>query len=175
MESAAKIPFSERFNIRLIAFVAIAALLVGYPVYILVREQVSGGVRDAGGGYSEVNLKALSTFLFDQANGTIDDVPQKWRDLDGKKVVLEGEMWDALGAGREVQSFQLVYSIAKCCVTSAPQIQHFVQATPMKGARVENYSGQVRVKGILHVNVQKAEGRVSSVYQLDVEDVEPAG
>src|SRR2546423_12874784 len=109
----AKVPLSERINLRMIVFIAIIALLVGYPVYILISEQLSGGIHTAG-GYVETNLKAMGNFEFSETNGTITDVPQKWRELDGKKLVLVGEMYAGTNASDEVRNFQLVYSIAKC-------------------------------------------------------------
>ena len=174
METAIKIPWTQRINFRLLFFVAFMALLLGYPVYILLDMQLSGGVKQAAGGYLDVNLKAMSTFTFDQANGTEKDIPQQWRDLDGKKVILRGEMWSPTGAGDDVDSFVLVYSIAECCVTSTPQVQHFVHARPMEGKRVQYYEGPVEARGVLHVNVKQDAGRVSSVYQFDVESIRPA-
>src|SRR4051812_41154882 len=104
MNNVAKIPLSERFNLRMIIFIGVIAFLVGYPVYVLIDAQVSGGVKSVAGGYKEVNLKALGNFQFDGQNGTIDDVPPKWRELDGQKVVLVGEMYSDIGAN-EVNRF----------------------------------------------------------------------
>jgi hypothetical protein len=139
----------------------------------MVDMQVTGGVKQLDGGYTYVDLKAMSTFTFDQANGTMNDVPQKWRELDGKKVVLHGEMWEPSGAGPTVEQFELVYSIAKCCFSGPPQIQHFVHSQAQPGAKLGYYEGTVEVKGVLHVNVKKEAGAVKSVYQLDVESVQP--
>jgi hypothetical protein len=171
---AVKVPWSERINFRMLALIAVIGVLVGYPVYVLIDTQVSGGIKAAANGYKEVNLKAMSTFEFDQANGTLQDIPQKWRDLDGQKVILLGEMWQPNVAGNEVQDFALVYSIAKCCVTSTPQVQHFVHSKAMPGKSLSYYSTPVEVRGVLHVNVKSEEGRVASVYQLDVESIKPA-
>lgn len=171
--SVEKVPLRERINLRMIFFIAFITLLIGYPVYWMVKMQVTGGIEKVAGGYSYVDLKAMSTFTFDQNNGTINDVPQRWRELDGKKVVLHGEMWEPQGAGATVSNFELVYSIAKCCFSGPPQIQHFVHSNAQQGASVGYYQGTVEVKGTLHVNVKKDQGRVMSVYQLDVESVEP--
>ena len=95
-----KVPLRERINFRMIFFIAFIALLVGYPVYWMVKMQVTGGIEKVAGGYTYVDLKAMSTFTFDQNNGTINDIPAKWRELDGKKVVLHGEM----GAGMIVST-----------------------------------------------------------------------
>jgi hypothetical protein len=176
METAViKPPFVARINFRLIAFVLVIGALVGYPVYIYLEQTLTGGIKNAGGGFKEVNLKAMSNFPFDNSNGKLEDVPDKWRNLDGQKVILEGEMWSPYMAGNRVHNFQLVYSIAKCCFNGPPQIQHFVQARAVPGASIGYYNGPVRVKGTLHVDVRRDEeaGKVTSVYQLDVEELEP--
>ena len=169
-----KLPLRERINFRMLFFIGFVALLVGYPVYVMVDMQVTGGVKQLSGGYTYVDLKAMSTFTFDQVNGTLDDIPRKWRDLDGQKVILKGEMYDPRGAGQSVDQFVLVFSIATCCVTSTPQVQHFVYSKVVPGNSVNYYGGTVEVRGTLHVNVRKEEGRVSSVYNLDVESTRPA-
>lgn len=171
MESAAKVPWSGRINFRMIIFAAVVLALVGAPVYIYLDSRLSGGIKNHG-DYLEVDLKAMSNFPFDQINGTVNDIPQRFRDLDGKRVMVEGEIWAPNSAGNDLRNFELVYSIAKCCFSGPPQIQHFVQSKPVKGT-IPYYSGLVRVVGTLHVNVQKAGGQVSSVYQLQVESVDP--
>jgi hypothetical protein len=172
-EAAIHIPLSERINFRMIVFFGVFALLIGYPVYWLVHEQLTGGISDAGGGYKEVDLKAMSSFVFDQSNGKLTDIPQKWRNLDGKKVVVYGEMWQPYSANDRIAGFSLCYSIAKCCFSGPPQVQHFVQSKAVNAKNVDYYSGLVKVKGTLHVNVKKEADRVASVYQLDVERVDP--
>ena len=174
MDTAVKIPLRERINFRIITFVALIALLIGYPAYVYIDSALSGGIKHRDDGYVEVDLKAMSTFPFDQVNGTIDDVPQKWRELDGKKVIFYGEMWAPNAASPEIDKFELVYSIAKCCFSGPPQIQHFVQSK-VKNGTVPNYSGLVQVRGTLRVDVQKGEDKVRSVYHLDVEDVQQVG
>src|SRR5918993_3706463 len=170
--SAPYIPLSERFNFRMIGFALVVLLLVGYPMYVYVDSAVSGGIKEAGDGYKAVELQAMSSFLFDQNKGTIDDVPAKWRELDGQKVILEGEMWQPMSAGDRLDSFELVYSISKCCTSGPPQIQHFVHSKVAEGKKVDYYYGLVRVRGTLHVDVKRDAGKVVSVYQFDVEDVE---
>src|SRR5437868_8282170 len=145
MDSALKVPISDRINLRMIAFFGVLLVLIGYPVYIYLDSAVHGGIKDVGNGYKEVDLKAMSVFPFDQINGTMNDIPQKWRDIDGQKVVAYGEMWDAQSAGRSVNTFQLCYSIAKCCFSGPPQVQHFVHCTASDGSSVEYYSGLVKV------------------------------
>ncbi|HEX3357592.1 MAG TPA: hypothetical protein VHS31_11535 [Tepidisphaeraceae bacterium] len=173
MDTAVKVPLSERINIRMILFFGVMLALIGYPVYIYLDSAVHGGIKDIGGGYKEVDLKAMSVFPFDQTNGTVNDVPKKWRDLDGQKIVAYGEMYVGQSAGQEVGSFDLCYSIAKCCFNGPPQVQHFIHSTPAQKANLEYYSGLVKVKGILHVNVTRDQGKVSHVYWMDVDSVDP--
>ena len=171
----APIPLSQRINVRMIVFAAVVLAILAFPVYWYLSVAMTGGIRDAGNGYKEVDLKAMSDFPFDQKYGTIDDVPPSYRALDGQKVILTGEMAPMQSAAPEIDSFQLVYSVAKCCYSGEPQAQHFIYSTVQNGKKVPYYGGLVKVFGTLHVNVKKTEGKVESVYQFDVEDVEPLG
>lgn len=172
MEQAASIPLSERFNWRILVFAAAIAVIVGFPTYWLVDSIVTGGIKDRG-EYKEVDLKAMSDWDFDQVRGTIDDVPARWRALDGQRVLLTGEMWAPNSYGGRLRSFELVYSISKCCFSGPPQIQHFVEARLPEGKAVPHYSGLVKVLGTLHVNVEREDGKVVRVYKMDVERVDP--
>jgi hypothetical protein len=168
--------FTERFPLRMIVFAAIVLVLLGYPVWVYLDSVFSGGVKDLGNGIKQVDLKAMSSFSFDQERGSLDDIPEKWRQLNGHRVVLYGEMWEPNQAGSgKLLSFDLCYSIAKCCFSGPPQVQHFVKARVRPNVEVYHYPNQVKVLGILRVNViHDAEaGKVASVYQLDVEYVEP--
>jgi hypothetical protein len=172
-KTSAPPPAASRVTPRMVFFILVVLLLVGYPVYVFVESAVTGGIRDRG-GYKEVDLKAMSLFHFDQENGTIEDVPQRWRDLDGQKVKVVGEMWDPYSAGNQVVGFQLVYSIAKCCFSGPPQIQHFVQARVVQGKSVGYDTGPVEVTGTLRVKVKRNDvGKITGVYHLEVESVRP--
>lgn len=162
---------ASKINFRVLLFVLVMFALPGTLIYIYVDSVVTGGIKDRG-DYLEVDLKAMSDFPFDQVNGTLEDVPQKWRDLDGKRILVQGEIWAPNAASYKLDEFQVVYSISKCCNTSSPQIQHFVDAKPTSGT-VFNYGGVVKILGTLHVEVQHTNGRVSRVYRMEVEQVEP--
>src|SRR5947207_9072510 len=114
METAVNVPLSERINFRMILFFGVLLILIGYPVYIYVDNAVHGGIKNQG-NYLEVDLKSMGNFPFDGDNGTINDVPSRWRELDGKRVTLQGEVWAPNEAGDSMTHFELVYSIAKCC------------------------------------------------------------
>jgi hypothetical protein len=61
----------------------------------------------------------------------------------------------------------------KCCVQGPPLVQHFVQSKVTGGKTVEYDDGRVKVTGTLHIDVKKAAGHLASIYQLDVDSVEP--
>src|SRR4051812_36721398 len=122
-------PLAERFNLRVLTFVAVFGFLLGVPAYLYLDMALTGGIKNKG-DYYEVDLKAMSTFPFDQSNGRIEDVPKRWRELDGKTVTMVGEIAPGSQSAAGVdQKFDLVYSVAKCCFTGSPQIQHFVKVT----------------------------------------------
>jgi len=172
MDTAVKMPISERINLRLIVFSTIALLLLGYPTYVFVTESLTGGVRDHG-TFKEVDLKAMSNFEMDQNDATLDDIPKTFRALDGQRVMLEGEIYQPFSANDKVAGFQLCYSIAKCCYSGPPKVQHFVNVRVGEGKTVRVYDNLVRVVGILHVKIEKENGKIQSVYSLDVDTVDP--
>jgi hypothetical protein len=171
-EVAMKIPFSQRINLRIVVFAAVVLGLVGYPAYIYLETELTGGIRKLG-DYTKVDLKAMSTFAFDKIAGRLEDVPRQWRDLDGKKVIVEGEMWAPTAAGPTTDRFDLCYSISNCCFTGPPQVQHFVKARPVNGPVPNMHYSRVRVTGVLRVKIEREEGQITSVYQLDVDTIEP--
>jgi hypothetical protein len=155
---------------RTYALIATALFLFGYPMYLYTDALITGGITRRG-DLLVVDLKALSSFEMDQDNGTTQDIPLRYRQLDGKRVLLVGQMWDPYVADGKIRIFTLVYSISNCCFNGPPKIQHFIQATVRPGQAVEYSPDFVDVVGTLHVGVQAAEGHVQSVYRIDVEKV----
>jgi hypothetical protein len=170
-------PQYRRINLRAAAFAAIVLLVVGYPVYRLIEAQWhldrEDRQEDAVGAFTEINIKYLTDFPMDQIKGTNDDIPAKWRQMDGKRVLFVGEMVPGhTMAG--FSDFELVYSTTPRSRVE-PQIQHFIKCRVPLGKTVEYHPGLVAVKGTLHVGVTRDGGgeRISSVYRLAVESVEP--
>ena len=163
-----------RVNARMIVFALVFGLIIGLPIYIYVSSIMTQGISHRADGVTEIDLKFMSTFTLDQTIGRTEDVPQRFRELDGKKVALVGEMWAPNAAGNAVGQFDLVYSIAKCCFSGPPLVQHFVKSTPTQpGTAMPFYSGLVRATGTLHVGVVTEDGKVTSVYRLTVDSVDP--
>jgi len=166
-------PWMQRINWRLIVLASIVLIIVGVPFYIWLDEVVTGGIHDYG-SYKEVDLKAMSTFDMDQQSGTMDDIPVKFRQLDGKRCLMVGEMWNPRSAGDESLSyFVLVYSKTKCCFNGPPLAQHFVDGNVVKGSKIYYYETPVKVWGTVHVFIHKDKGVIKSIYHVDVDKVEP--
>lgn len=159
-------------NVRVILFVLVIGAIAGAPLYVYLKSTLTKGITAGPDGYLTVDLKAMSTFPFDQNYGRLEDVPAQYRALDGKKVILMGEMWVDKQTGPILNRFDLVYSIQKCCFSGPPQIQHFVKSTSADGSPLPYYSGTVKVKGTLKVDVTTEDGRVTGVYHLAVESIE---
>jgi hypothetical protein len=153
------------------ALLAAAIFVLVYPVYTFFDETITGGIHRQG-DLMVVDLKAMSSFNMSQENVTTADIPKRYRDLDGKRVMLTGEMYVPYLAQGPLKNFTLVYSINQCCFNGPPLIQHLVEATVLPGHSAEYLSGAAAVTGTLHVGVQTAEGRIVSVYRMDVEKVE---
>jgi hypothetical protein len=169
-----KLPLSERINFRLVAFLGVIALLVGAPIFIFVQQALTGGVIRRG-DFLEVDLKAMSTFDFNQTDGKQSDVPQRWRELDGKKVLLIGEMWAPEDAGDgNLKKFQLVYSKTKCCFSGPPLVQHFVVCYVNPGAKAVFLDVPVKIYGTLQVKVKNEGGKVVNIYSVKVDNQEQA-
>ena len=169
-----KVPLGSRINVRLIVMLAVVAVPFLYFAYVMARDAMTGGVIDRG-SYAEVDLKSMGSFPFDAVEDDIDNVPEQWRKLDGKRVMLTGEMYAGASAAPKVHEFQLVYSIQKCCFGGPPKVQErvFVKAPP--GKPVPFYWKPVRVVGTLHVQTRRAGDEVISVFEMDVESLEPVG
>jgi hypothetical protein len=159
-------------NWRTWALIGTAIFLFGYPIFEYAETAITGGISRRG-DLLVVDLKALSSFEMDQDNGTNDDIPVRYRQLDGKRVLLIGQMYNPYAASDgQIRVFTLVYSISNCCFNGPPKVQHFIQATVPQGKGVNDWSGDfVNVVGTLHVGVQSAEGHVQSVYRIDVDSV----
>lgn len=171
MEAMMKVPLSQRINLRMILFFGVLIALLGTPLYLFLRETLTGGIQRNGDVYT-VDLKAMGNFPFDPAVGSVNDVPEQFRKLDNKKVALEGQMYAPGSSSNEITDFQLVYSIAKCCFGGPPRVQERVFARAPAGKTVQYYGGMARVIGTLHVQPVKQEGKIVSVFTMDVESTE---
>jgi hypothetical protein len=166
----------DRVNVRMIAVVVVFSLLVGWPVHNLIKGELNHGIEKVGDHFV-VDLKALGNFPFDAVTGTLDNVPPRYRQLDGKRVVLEGFMVVRNDASDDVNKFQLVYNVQICCFRGPPQVQERVFCTVPHGGTTRLYpqNEEIRIYGTLHANADRESpgDRLEMLYTLDVERVEP--
>jgi len=158
---------AQRINIRMIVFAAVFVALIGAPFLIWLQEDLNGGIVNHG-AYYELDLKAMADFYLDQYNGQLRDIPQKWRNMDGKQVELIGEMYAPNASDGNLSSYQICFSRAKCCFSGVPLVQHFVMVHVEPGVTAQWSDGPVANFGTLHVKVIKSGGKLVSVYQLDL-------
>jgi hypothetical protein len=125
--------------------------------------------------YLQTDLKALGNFAFDPTNGTVANVPLPSRALNGRRVVLEGFMYDPQSAADGKTEFQFVYNPTPYW-GGPPSLQERVYAHVAADSPVPLYDMYTfaRVYGVLHVRVVRDDaGRIRSVFDLDVERAEP--
>jgi hypothetical protein len=125
-------------------------------------------------GSGPIDVASLGSFTLDQANGKDADIPPAIRGLDGRRVTLLGEMWQPYsdGNGENVQGFDLERIDQSRGFPVPPHVQAFVRCRISPGRVVTYYPGSVEATGVLHVAVQNDAGRVSSVFRMDVEQVQ---
>lgn len=166
----------QRINPRFLVILGIVLLAIGMPLYIYIDTIAHGGVwseKDERGDYKKVDVKAISEFEMDQVTGTDADIPARYRALDGQRVLLQGEMYLLGTEGPRLTEFNLCYSYKRCCGIGPAKMQHFVIAR-MTGDKAADYTmSQIKVMGKMHVRVEKKDGRIASVYRLDVESINP--
>lgn len=125
-------------------------------------------------GHTDVDLKSLGFFHFDSRVGGDIDVPARWRRFDGKRVWLEGFMYDSRSA-MVTRDFEVMHNLTHPGLHGPPLVRERVFATVPNGA-VPFYKDLVRIQGTLHVKVvNPTRDLVTTVYQLDVDDVRPEG
>lgn len=168
--AVARPPLSERVNVRLIVFLVLVTLPFLWCLWMILDPRTIIN----RGDYYEVDLKAMGNFPFDAQRDTAEAIPAEVRELDGKKVMFEGEMYAPDQAASRVQAFQLVYSISECCLGGPPKVQERVFAFVPDHKRIRNYNGrQITCVGTLRVNVEKVGGEAVSVFTMQVDEVTP--
>ena len=162
-------PWSERINFRLAAFLGVVTLAFLWCLKIIISPPTI--VQE--GDLSVVDLKWMGNFPLDPVRDSEVMIPKEVRELDGKKVRFDGEMFAPNAARDRVQEFQLVYSIVECCMGGPPKVQERVFAYVPTSKHIPNFSGkQVTVVGTLHVGIKKVNGEAVSVFTMDVDNVE---
>jgi hypothetical protein len=120
--------------------------------------------------YQPVDLRSLGTFPLDSSAGTIIDVPARWRALDGKKVQLDGFLWNPQERLNGMHAFQLVYDVPGSYQPIPPLVQERVFAKYRKPLPDIEFG---RFYGTLHVKIEHdRDSTIMSVYRLDVDKIQ---
>jgi len=164
-----KTPRGPRITARMLVLAAVLLAPLGWMVYTYVVLAVGEGIEQVG-EYKQVDLKAMGNFPFNDLSDTEAAVPDVYRKLDGEKVLLVGQMYADMSAANTDQ-FQLVYSIANCCFGGPPKVQERVFGKTAEGKSVPVHRGLTSVYGTLHVRAVRENGKVVSLFELDVEKI----
>jgi hypothetical protein len=165
------VPLRERVNLRMVLFFLAVSAVPLALAYSALDYFINQGINRSG-EFLMVDLKAIGNFPFDQQDGKLEDVPKRYRELDGKKVKLQGYMWGHRSAGDRGSEFQFVYNVNECCFKGPPQVQERVYAYAKgKSLRLFSMSQFAEITGVLHVRLvrDEATGAIYSVYDLNVE------
>lgn len=145
-------------------------------------------VRDPGrwqdlliGRPTEIDFRTLGAFSFDDQAGTLADVPAAARALDGRRVRLNGFMFqpEQLLGPPGGYRFQFAYDPPSPMsrFRGPPLVQERVMSTAGRDTKLYDRYTLCDVVGTLHVRLKRdpLTGRVVSVFDLDVESTKPAG
>lgn len=120
------------------------------------------------------SARSLGAFTFDQVNGTVSDIPWQIRALDGKHVTVTGYIWAPISAnGKSITSFELTNDLGSSYQAQPPLVQHFIHAVVPPEYSAQYSDGLVRLHGIFHVDVKHDAGRVSRVFSITLQRIEP--
>jgi hypothetical protein len=126
----------------------------------------------------EVDLADMANFDLDQKTGTLADIPQRLRDLDGRRVTFVCEMWQPVAISDGSDALQHFMAVPSRHISSfkPPVAQEFTDCSIPAGRAIHyDDDGSVCVTGMMHVSIlkDKASGYTKSIYHTDVESVEP--
>jgi hypothetical protein len=127
----------------------------------------------------ELDLAPAASFAFDERTGTINDVPAKFRTLDGQRVRVTGYMFSPMlidDGPRPRVDCQLVYD-TNTRSHAPPLVQERVFATLRKDLPLYDQYTLVRVVGRLRVAVDRgpANDWTCKLFRMEVESVTDVG
>ena len=158
---------------RIILFAAPAVLMAGY----LLAEWALGRPPLQRFAYQDVDLKSLGNFPLDKSSARDEDIPARFRALDGRRVSVEGFMMPVGPSwGPWVDRFRIVCDLNHPFRRRPPLVQERVFATARPKVPLYSSNELLQMRGVLHVRLERdAAGRIQSVYRMDVKSVTPIG
>ena len=121
-------------------------------------------VRPAAGKSLELTLHELGNFEYNEDDDKT--IPDDVRKLDGASVKISGVMMPMDQSGR-VTRFLLVNDMMSCCYGQAPKLQNVAMVELPKEKWLAATSDRIDVTGKLHVKVQREDGFVLSIFQIE--------
>jgi hypothetical protein len=109
-------------------------------------------------------------FDFDGKGGTVNDVPQEVRELDGRMVVIDGLMMS--WGGRISTSEFAVTAQEPPNIGPAPGVETAVLCRTPPDRPVASWFGRVRVYGRFRIAIEREDGIVVQLFVMDVDRVE---
>ncbi|HWE96829.1 MAG TPA: hypothetical protein VG269_22910 [Tepidisphaeraceae bacterium] len=127
---------------------------------------------DAFSRYQNVDLQAMGSFPLSAEAGTLNDVPARFRELDGRRVRVVGFMYDSSGKDNSTR-FQFVLPPGNS--RTPPRVQERIFASMPAGRSAQFVNGLAELYGTLHVKVKHvpSDDIITSLYELDVESIGP--
>jgi len=158
-------------NPRLMLLVMGFAGFIGHLELPLLQHDIAFGVIRQS-DICQCDLKSLGSFKFDDLTGTVQDIPGVYRQLDGRKVSMEGFMVSSGGDDERLSKFAFVYDLFP---QSRSGVQQKVFVFTRDHQTVEYMADEVRIFGTLHVKPDRESdtGKVVSIYTLDLDRIEP--
>ena len=122
--------------------------------------------------YPRLDLMRYGSSPFDHGHygyGTLSDVPQSLRNLDGKRVSVDGFMIP-LDQADDIASFAIVPWLDEY---HRPLMLQTVIAQAPPGHPYKYFGDALRAYGTLHISIVRDSGFVVSVIQMSVDRIEP--
>ena len=133
----------------------------------------------ADDGYPTVTFNTLGSFYYEIPNldkarkeKPKEQIPQPIKNLNGKKVAVQGFMVPVKLEKGATKSFLLVKDQSLCCFGRIPRMNEWV-SVKMTGDKAAKFIGDqpVTVCGKIEVGEEIDQGEVLSIYRIEADDV----
>jgi hypothetical protein len=119
----------------------------------------------------DLQIKDLGNFEYDADKG--GNIPADVKALSGSSIRLHGFMIP-IDQAEKITEFALVPSLFACCFGQPPQVQHTIVCKAPSGKSFAYYPDELIVEGTLLVEEKKDEGFIVSIFQVNVDKMQPA-
>jgi hypothetical protein len=121
-------------------------------------------------GYKSIDLQTMGAFPFDEDHGTLQEIPEAVRKLDGRRVSIQGFMVPLDNAER-TREFAIVPNLSFYDGYHPLPVTEVVVAEMPAGKTSACIDGKICVDGTFRVSIKTDSGFLVSVFTLDVDRV----